>query len=201
MALVNYAVTSSDFENLPITVIFVWTYALGGGGIPTLHVWLKLYGSEISQASSDWAYTVDGFIFVGTNFHELKKNNTFVWFKIRGHSIFFHNSYRKIPFCGYKNLWIGSSMKTTKTGTPRNLSHPQYLVCETNCFFFPIHIRSITLTFLLTTLVSSVYANYIGRTCAVVKHVKGMGPNDRKQSEKIAWNSVFWHAKYILWTY
>ena len=32
--------------------------------------------------------TVDGFIFVGTNFRGLKKNQTFVGFKIRGQSIF-----------------------------------------------------------------------------------------------------------------
>ena len=35
--------------------------------------------------------TVDGFIFVGTNFRGLNKNDIFVGFKIRGHSIFFHN--------------------------------------------------------------------------------------------------------------
>ena len=47
-------------------------------------------------------------------------------FKIRGHSIFFHNSYRILPFRWYWNSWIGPSTKTTKIGTPRNLSHPQY---------------------------------------------------------------------------
>ena len=41
---------------------------------------------------------VDGFIFVSTNFRGLNKNDTFVRFKIRGRSIFFHNSYRKLPF-------------------------------------------------------------------------------------------------------
>ena len=35
-------------------------------------------------------YTVDGFIFMGTNFRELKKNQTFVGIKICGHSIFLH---------------------------------------------------------------------------------------------------------------
>ena len=40
-------------------------------------------------------YTVDGFIFMGTNFHGLNENDTFVGFKIHGHSIFFHDSYRK----------------------------------------------------------------------------------------------------------
>ena len=33
--------------------------------------------------------TVDGFIFVGTNFRGLNKNDTFMGFKSRGHSIFF----------------------------------------------------------------------------------------------------------------
>ena len=42
--------------------------------------------------------TVDGFIFVGTNFRGLKKNQTFVGFKIRGHCIFLYNSYRKSLF-------------------------------------------------------------------------------------------------------
>ena len=46
---------------------------------------------EISERS-----TVDGFIFVGTDFHGLKKNQTFVGFKILGHSIFLSNSYRKL---------------------------------------------------------------------------------------------------------
>ena len=35
--------------------------------------------------------TVDGFIFVGTNFRGLKKNDAFVGFKIHGYSIFFDN--------------------------------------------------------------------------------------------------------------
>ena len=67
--------------------------------------------------------TVDGFIFVGTNFRGLNKNDTFVGFKIRGHSVFFHNSYKKLPFRGFWNSWIGPSTKTMKIGTPRNLSH------------------------------------------------------------------------------
>ena len=55
--------------------------------------------SGISNAMN----TVDGFIFVGTNFHGLNKNDTFVGFEIRGHSIFVHNSYQKIPFRWYWN--------------------------------------------------------------------------------------------------
>ena len=70
--------------------------------------------------------TVDGFIFVGTNFRGLNKNYTFVGFKIRGHGIFLHSSYRKSLFRGYWNSWIEPSTKTTKIGTPRKLSHPQY---------------------------------------------------------------------------
>ena len=39
--------------------------------------------------------------------------------------IFFHNSYRKSPFCGYWHSWIGFSTKTT-IGTPQNLSQVHY---------------------------------------------------------------------------
>ena len=46
-------------------------------------------------------HTVDGFIFVGTNFRGLNKKDTFVGFKIHGHCIYFHNAYRKLPFRGY----------------------------------------------------------------------------------------------------
>ena len=62
-------------------------------------------------------------IFMGTNFCGLNKNDTFVGFNNCGHSISFHNSYRKLLFRGYWNSWIGPS---TKIGTPRNLSHSQY---------------------------------------------------------------------------
>ena len=74
--------------------------------------------------------TVDGFIFMGTNFLGLNKNDTFAGFKIGGYSIFFHNSYRKLPFCGYWNSWIVPFTKTMKIGTQRNLSHPQYFRCR-----------------------------------------------------------------------
>ena len=47
--------------------------------------------------------TVDGFNFVGTNFRGLNENDTFVGFKVRGHSIFLHNSYRKLLIRGYWN--------------------------------------------------------------------------------------------------
>ena len=71
---------------------------------------------------------------MGTNFRGLNKNDTFVGFKIRGHSIFFRNSYRKLPFRGYWNSWIGPSTKTMKIGTPWNLSHPQ----DTTTIVLPI---------------------------------------------------------------
>ena len=45
-----------------------------------------------------YEYTVDGFMFVGTNFRGVNKNNTFVGFKNCGHSILFNNSYRKFNF-------------------------------------------------------------------------------------------------------
>ena len=63
--------------------------------------------------------TVYGFIFVGTDFRGLNKKDTFVGFKIRGHCIFFHNSYRKLPVRRYWNSWIGPSMKNKKIGTPQ----------------------------------------------------------------------------------
>ena len=61
---------------------------------------------------------MDGFIFVGTNFCGLNNNDTFVGFKIRGHSNFFHNSYRILPFHWYWNLWIGPSMKNHENWYP-----------------------------------------------------------------------------------
>ena len=73
-------------------------------------------------------HTVDGFIFVGIYFRGLDKNHTFVGFKIRGHSIFLHNSYKIALFCGYWNSWIGPSTKMMKIGTPQKLSHPQYCI-------------------------------------------------------------------------
>ena len=76
----------------------------------------------------DIVSTVDGFIFVGTNFRGLKENDTFVGFKIHGHNIFLHNSYRTLLISGYWNSWIGPSTKTTKIDTPRKLSHPEYVV-------------------------------------------------------------------------
>ena len=63
-------------------------------------------------------HTLDGFIFVGTNFLGLKKYQTFVQFKIRGHCIFLHKSYRKSLFHWHWNLWIRPSTKTTKNWYP-----------------------------------------------------------------------------------
>ena len=54
-------------------------------------------------------------------------------FKIRGHSIFLQNSYRKLLIRGYWNSWISPSAKTTKIGTPRKWSHPQYLKLRLVC--------------------------------------------------------------------
>ena len=80
-----------------------------------------------ARVKSD-TYTVDGFIFVGTNFRGLNENDTFVGFKIRDHSIFLHFSYRKSLIRWYWNSWIAPSTKTTKIGTPRKLRHPQYII-------------------------------------------------------------------------
>ena len=49
--------------------------------------------------------TVDGFIFVGTNFRGLNKNCIFVGIKIRGYYIFLHKSYRKSLFRWFWNSW------------------------------------------------------------------------------------------------
>ena len=89
------------------------------------------------------ANTVEGFIFVGTNLPGLKENDTFAGFKICGHStcIFLHNLYRKSQICGYWNSWIGPSTKTTKIGTSRKLSHPQY----TMDFSLPAYCISVSL--------------------------------------------------------
>ena len=39
--------------------------------------------------------------FRGYQFSWIEKNDTIVGFKIRGHCLFFHNSYRKLPFRWY----------------------------------------------------------------------------------------------------
>ena len=77
--------------------------------------------------TSPYHNTVDGFIFVGTNFRGSCQNYTFVGVKICSHSIYLHNSYQKSLFDGYYISWIWPS---TKTGTPRKLRHPQYIPSE-----------------------------------------------------------------------
>ena len=74
--------------------------------------------------------------FRGYQFSWIEKNDAFMGFKICGHSIFFHNSYRKLTFRGYWNLWIRPSMKFMKIGTPQNVSHPQY-------FYTPVFRRDV----------------------------------------------------------
>ena len=83
--------------------------------------------SFYSPTSGSTCNTVNGFIFVGSNFCGLNKIDTFVGFKICGHSIFLHNS-----FPGYWNSRIGPS---TKIGTPQKLSHPQYIVYSVDICF------------------------------------------------------------------
>ena len=48
----------------------------------------RLRETDIPTDGHVQSNTVDGFIFVGTNFRGLKRNDTFVGFKICGHSIF-----------------------------------------------------------------------------------------------------------------
>ena len=68
--------------------------------------------------------SVDGFIFVGTNFRGFNENDTFVRFRIRDHSIVLSVF---IKIIGYWNSWIGPKTKTTKIGSSRILSHPLYI--------------------------------------------------------------------------
>ena len=118
------------------TVLFVWFFFLVLMALMMIQSQKALWDCQIIEISN----TVDGFIFVGTNFRglSLNKNHTFMRFEIRGQGIFLHSSYRKSLFRGYWNSWIRPSTKTTKTGTPRKLSHPQYLyVCRMHCTDVP----------------------------------------------------------------
>ena len=104
----------------------------------------KLVANGLSPTALLWTkrkydHTVDGFILVGTNFRGFNKNDTFVGFKIHSHSIFFQYPYRKLPFRGYWNLWIGPSTKTTKIGTPQKLSNPQYCDVIVSTIHVPWH--------------------------------------------------------------
>ena len=80
--------------------------------------------SSLSPAHPDLLHcliTVDGFTFVCTNFRRLSENLTLVGFKICGHSVFLHYTYRKSLFRGHWNSWIGPSTKTTKNWYPMNI--------------------------------------------------------------------------------
>ena len=100
-------------------------------------------------------------MFEGYNFHWLNKTGTFVGFNICDHSIFFHNSYRILPFCWYWNSWIGPSTKTTKIGYPTKfkpsavpVSRHRFLVhessfitpCYTTSIWYIIHIHGLQLS-------------------------------------------------------
>ena len=60
-----------------------------------------LFDITKSQIDFKEVDTVDGFIFVGTNFRGLNRNDIFVRIKIRGYYIFLHKSYRKSLFRWY----------------------------------------------------------------------------------------------------
>ena len=111
---------SQRYSSIIILHFLFWTYCNQCKHRNMPFCMLSVTPSQLQQKN-----TVDGFIFVGTNFHGLNKNHTFVGFKICGHSIFLQNSYRKFLFRGYLISWIRPSTKTTKIGTPRKLSHPQ----------------------------------------------------------------------------
>ena len=61
---------------------------------------------------------MEGFIFMGTDFLESNKKYAFLGFKICGHSIFLHDSYRNLLIRWCWNSWIGPSSKTRKIGSP-----------------------------------------------------------------------------------
>ena len=73
---------------------FFFGFSVGVGafviGLSQISSFFSCYpNSERFGASIFGLITVVYFIFVGTNFRGLNKNDTFVWFKIRGHSISF----------------------------------------------------------------------------------------------------------------
>ena len=61
------------------------------------------YFERYVNSKSDCLEFLLFFIFLGTNFRGLNKNDTFVGFKIHSKSIFLYNSYRKLPVRGYWN--------------------------------------------------------------------------------------------------
>ena len=63
-------------------------------------------------------YTMDSFIFVGTNFRGFNEKDTLAEFKISDFSIYLHNSYRESLFHWNWNSSIGPSTRTRKIGTP-----------------------------------------------------------------------------------
>ena len=73
-----------------------------------MHISVKLvrtnlnYGVLETSTAAIFLYapTVDGFIFVGTNFRWLNKTDIFVGFKIRGHSNFFMINTENYHFVG-----------------------------------------------------------------------------------------------------
>ena len=64
--------------------------------------------------------------FRGYQLSWIEENDTFLGFKIHGHSIFLHISYKNLLFRWYWNSRIGPSAKTMKISTPQKLSHLQY---------------------------------------------------------------------------
>ena len=95
--------------------------------------WYDVYfeSSSIQKIAILWLLeyldTVNGFIFVGTNFCRLNRKGISFGIKIRGFYIFIHKSNRKLLFRWYWNSWIGPSTKTTKIDTPWKLCLSQYI--------------------------------------------------------------------------
>ena len=128
-------------EPVPVLLAFCVIWCINTGNIFCMEIFFSTvkFKNRIAHLypcnGTAHRYTVDGIIFVGTNFHGSNYNDTLVGFKIPGPvgfkirrpTIFLHDSYRKLLFRGYWNLWIRPLMKTTKIGTQRKLSHPQYL--------------------------------------------------------------------------
>ena len=87
---------------------------LGEGGVQSTGEHVGVVHHNPWKGMAKKKITVNGFIFVGTNFRGFNKNHLFVGFKICGQTIFVHHKYRKLIFHGYWNWWFRHSTKTTK---------------------------------------------------------------------------------------
>ena len=78
-------------------------------------------------------HTVDGFIFVGTNFRGLTQNEIFVGSKLVDIVFWFMIHIENYHFVGTGIRGLNPPRKSPKIDTPRNLSNPQYLAWMSPC--------------------------------------------------------------------